>query len=248
MAGTGVSRFRSMPLPVGAFGVPPISGYVAWFDAMDSSTITVSDGRVSQWSDKSGNGNNLVQATAGSQPNYGLAMLNGLPSVGFDGANDNLACTTITSSDRTFSWFAAMAVHSLNDISTVVGSGGGSGGLELRITSNTPGDGHIIVNKAGTSTLAETSSSVVATASRPFVVAACLSDTDITLYANRLSETVSNSTTFTGSRTVLVAFERTGGSRFARSHMGEMIAYDSTIGSTDALKIIDYLMSKWGIT
>jgi len=247
MVGTGVSRLRTMPLPVGAFGVPPVSGYVAWYDAMDASSLTFSDGRVSQWSDKSGNGNHLVQATAASQPNYGLTNLNGLPAVGFDGANDNLSCATVTSSDRTFSWFAAMAVHSLNDISTVVGSGGGTGGLELRITSNTPGDGHIIINKAGISTLSETSSSVVATASNPFVVAACLSDTDITLYANRLSETDSNSTTFTSSRTLLVAFERTGGSRFARSHMGELIGYDSTIGSTDALKIIDYLMAKWGI-
>jgi len=39
-----------------------------WLDAADSSTITQSAGSVSQWDDKSVNGNNVTQGTASSQP------------------------------------------------------------------------------------------------------------------------------------------------------------------------------------
>lgn len=246
MMGTGVSRLRAMPLPVGAFGVPPVSGYVAWFDAMDVSSVTVSDGHVSQWSDKSGNGNHLVQATAGAQPNYGLATLNGLPAVGFDGANDVLACASLTGSDRTFSWFGVVAVHGLADTSSLIGSGGGTGGLEFRITSS-GGDGLLLLIKSGVANLSVTSG-IAAVGSVPFVMAVSLSATDITIYKNMSSETDADSTAFTGSRTVLVGQNRTSGTSFARIHVGELIAYDTTKDATDSASVIGYLMAKWGIT
>ncbi|MBT5915795.1 MAG: LamG domain-containing protein, partial [Opitutae bacterium] len=41
-----------------------------WLDANDSSTITHSSNAVSEWRDKSGNGFNLTQSTAGSKPAY----------------------------------------------------------------------------------------------------------------------------------------------------------------------------------
>lgn len=41
-----------------------------WLDAADSSTITLNGSNVSQWNDKSGNGRNVSQATAASQPTY----------------------------------------------------------------------------------------------------------------------------------------------------------------------------------
>ena len=43
---------------------------VAWYDAMDESTITESAGAVSQWDDKSGNGFHQVQANGALQPMY----------------------------------------------------------------------------------------------------------------------------------------------------------------------------------
>lgn len=66
-----------------------------WLDADDASTITLQGGggtgpggsdHVSQWSDKSGNDNHVVQATASSQPIYTTAGLNGRPVLTFSGA------------------------------------------------------------------------------------------------------------------------------------------------------------------
>ena len=53
------------------FNPRTISGCVLWLDGADSATIQVSSGtNVSQWTDKSGSGDNAVQATAANQPTY----------------------------------------------------------------------------------------------------------------------------------------------------------------------------------
>ena len=54
-----------------------------WLDAVDSSTITLNSTTVSQWNDKSGNGRNFSQATAGNQPVYSTSALNGKNVINF---------------------------------------------------------------------------------------------------------------------------------------------------------------------
>lgn len=54
-----------------------------WLDASDSTTITESSNAVSNWADKSGNGNDLAQATGADQPTYTTNSLNGLAVVKF---------------------------------------------------------------------------------------------------------------------------------------------------------------------
>jgi len=53
-----------------------------WFDAADASTITESGGAVSQWDDKSGNGDNAIWAA--SKPTYELGAFNGKDSIYFN--------------------------------------------------------------------------------------------------------------------------------------------------------------------
>ena len=59
-----------------------------WFDASDSTTITLNGSNVSQWRDKSGAGRNMSQATAASQPAYVESSINGKAVVSLDGSND----------------------------------------------------------------------------------------------------------------------------------------------------------------
>ena len=73
------------------FSPRSISGLAAWYDAADSASITIQTG-VQQWSDKSGNGRNLVQNTTNNQPLHGSVTLNGKPVVTFDGTNDSMGC------------------------------------------------------------------------------------------------------------------------------------------------------------
>jgi hypothetical protein len=62
-----------------------------WFDAADTTTITLNGPNVSQWNDKSGNNRHATQATATNQPLFVTSVpgANGLPAIQTDG-NDTL--------------------------------------------------------------------------------------------------------------------------------------------------------------
>jgi len=92
-----------------SIGIPSTLGKVAafspldlspvlWLDASDTSTITESGGAVSQWDDKSGNGNDVTQGTAANQPTSGTRTLNGLNVLDFDGTTDFLTVSGFTAS------------------------------------------------------------------------------------------------------------------------------------------------------
>lgn len=54
-----------------------------WLDAADESTITLNGSTVSQWRDKSGSSGHVSQGTAGLQPAYLTADLNGKAGIDF---------------------------------------------------------------------------------------------------------------------------------------------------------------------
>ncbi len=63
-----------------------------WLDASETSTMTVVSTKVTNWTDKSGNGRTVTQATAGNQPTYSAT-----------GIGTNLAGVTFTNSASTAS-------------------------------------------------------------------------------------------------------------------------------------------------
>jgi hypothetical protein len=67
----------------GAWTPAELTGLALWLDAADSSTITLNGTDVSQWDDKSGNGNHVSNATAATQPPYLATGWNGKPTLSF---------------------------------------------------------------------------------------------------------------------------------------------------------------------
>ena len=76
---------------VAAFSPKDIShnGLVLWLAANNITGLADNDS-VAQWDDFSGENNHATQATGGSQPTYKTGILNGQPSVRFDGSSDFL--------------------------------------------------------------------------------------------------------------------------------------------------------------
>ena len=56
---------------------------IMWLDASDRDAITLSGSSVTKWWDKSGKGNNLVNASGYQIPNYNISGMNGSPTVSF---------------------------------------------------------------------------------------------------------------------------------------------------------------------
>lgn len=84
------------------FDPKSISGLAAWWDAADSSSLTLDgSGNVSSWADKSGNGVTASQGTANNRPRPTAAALNGKQVLTFDGANDALSFTGTARTDET---------------------------------------------------------------------------------------------------------------------------------------------------
>ena len=71
----------------GGFLPTDIADLELWLDAADSGTVTLNGDDVSQWDDKSADGNDAVQGSASLQPLYDIAAVNGLNAISFDGAN-----------------------------------------------------------------------------------------------------------------------------------------------------------------
>lgn len=64
-----------------------------WYDAADTSSISVSGTAVTQWNDKGSLGLNLTQGTAGNRPTSGTTTLNGKNVITFDGGDVLLNAT-----------------------------------------------------------------------------------------------------------------------------------------------------------
>jgi hypothetical protein len=80
-----------------------IPGCALWLDAADTTTITKTGSNVTQWNDKSGNGNNATQSTSASQPTSGVSTQNGNNVITFTGTTKfmsygttNVSASTIT--------------------------------------------------------------------------------------------------------------------------------------------------------
>lgn len=74
-----------------AFSPTDITGLELWLDASDAGTITDTAGEVSQWDDKSAQGNDVVQATSGNQGN--TSTINTNDGIFFDGTGERMRDT-----------------------------------------------------------------------------------------------------------------------------------------------------------
>ena len=74
----------------------PTGNLSFWQDASDFSTVILATG-VSAWRDKSGNNRHFTQPVGANQPSYSSTAFFGLPGLTFDGVNDSLQLTGISS-------------------------------------------------------------------------------------------------------------------------------------------------------
>lgn len=240
--GRGQERYPNAKRPrIEGPTVPPVAGFLAWYDFSDVSTLTYSGQRVTAANDKSANALHLSLG-AGDLWLSALPYGQGRACILFPSTGYFQNTSTTVVSDFTSSYFVVGCIPNLSLTYYMIGPSG-TGGVSFRVNATS---GQLETAKAGLAALGVQSNASV-TALTPFVGASVVSATNVTQYLNLTSETDAHGQTPTAGRTLRVGVSE-GGTLPFKGWMGEVVIYDSTLSSGDAESVIKYLMAKWSIT
>lgn len=230
---------RTIGLARGAAAWTPASlSPVAWYDASDTATITASSNRVSQWNDKSGNGNHLTQASGSLQPQSGINTLNSLNTVTLDTVTRYMSASFSASQPIT-----VYAVYHLTDFTGGAFDryfdGGGSGSRIILYVTGTP-TWHVNAGSDADTGLAEGG-----TGDR----------NQVTVFNGASSEFWQNGTQYGGTlsvgtggivTTLLIGGDGAGATGIV-GNLGELVFQAGAGSSTDRANWAAYTLAKWGL-
>jgi hypothetical protein len=254
--------FPAIPVPL------TISGLQLWLDASDSSTLfdgtiggslVTSDGAaVARWVDKSGNGRNLIQATANARPLLKTGIKNGRNIISFDGTNDALGIlgANITNNVSIITMFAVVrSTKALSGsvyqpvINQSIGSSNNNSRSSIYLTNTIEAGGRRLdadsYQFVKTSTLS-TGEWVIAGSIHNYG-AATLSAFKNGIGTNRVQGfQTSGNTSATNSQTVTVGGTSNPTEKL-RGEIAEVIIYNTGITTNQRQAVETYLNNKWAI-
>lgn len=218
----------------------PVSGLVLWLDA--SQITGLSDGgSVTTWEDKSGEGNDATQATAGFRPTYQTNEINSLPIVQFDGTDDFLALTsplpTGNSARTVFVVFSLVADANNALISW------GNNSIDQGWIVRTKNNASFALQRIGNDIEGAGGLTVVDT---PYLFTASEDGSNnADARIDGVSFGTSSSATNTGTNLGCIGCFDTS-QQFANARIGEIRVFDVFLDSTNRAEVEALLMSKWG--
>jgi hypothetical protein len=247
-----------------SFNPASIAGIKAWYDASDTTTISLSGSAVTQWNDKSGNSYNLTQGTSARRPQSGVNTLNGRNVITFDG-NDVLIAASApnwtflsnsggatvfmaayydTTAAQTMIFDTSTSTTGAVGVTTFRGSSDklgafvayGTGGQYVSLDSNLP----TLTDGAASYWSLKLDNSNATAANRIKAQVNGGSETGANTYTNTPSSSAPAQSLFLGSYD-------TSGSQGFQGRVAEIIMYSGILSSTDIATVNAYLASKWGI-
>lgn len=219
-----------------------IANLVAWYDASDTTTITHSGGAVSQWNDKSGNGNHATQANASGRPITGTRTINGLNTLDFDTINKSmdLPAGLLELSGGSWTYLAVVATDNASASQRIIAgmnAGNMVHGLYMQTSAfATSRQGGTGLNAAATGAL---STNVSCIAGRRL---------GATLQAYRDGSLTSASigTAVNVTSTSMSLSQISAGQLDGR--IAEILMFSQSISDADYNSAVAYLAAKWGFT
>ena len=230
-----------LPFPSG------ITGLVARYDAQDLASISLSGSQVTQWNDLSGNAYHATQGTSTNRPLSGTRTINGKNVIDFDGSNDFLSNSNVTTSydgeDKAFTifWVQDRDV----DTGSIYGFGRTSSNLSLNwfyddyLFVRDNGGSNTTLTIAGSDTL---SNSFITTRS---------SGLNFTGYVNKTlvnTGTAYNLGNITFDMSTIGALRYGANTQdFYNGAIGELIYYNRELTTGEVLQVHNYLSARWAI-
>lgn len=238
-----ISHRRTVTAPFTPIGVPTI---FAWWRSdsglyTDSAktTLCVNDGdAVGAWADVSGNGHDLLQATAGNKPVYKTNRLNGFPSVLFNRAiPQNIQTATFTAlTNYTVITVLRFASHGTN-YRRYWETQAATAFLSNDATNNKHGIG------PGTGTLFGSLTLTIATWYR---LAELVGSSNVKTYNNNAID-LNNANSTSSMTQFAMGDPTTGEADQMDGDIVEMVVYSSKLGTADLTKVDNYLKSRYGL-
>ena len=238
-----IQSISSLPHPMIAAG----KNLVLWIDASDFETITLNGSDVSQWRDKSGNGNHANQTIASRQPLYATNAVNGKSVVRLNGILDNFLIThsSTLNLSNTCSIFAAFNKTNVAGEEYLFQKGGASvvgGPPAIRFHADTfnfdsPGWG-VDFDKTSFPT-------------GSFIINTVVRDTGSYLVFN-IDRVATTPTTFldkafSNNTSNLHIGSNTGETgNFFQGDIGEILIFNSRLSVYQTFLVENYLANKWG--
>jgi hypothetical protein len=228
------------------FRPPQISGLVAWFDASDPSSVQGNP--VTQWNDKSSNGNSAVATTG---PTY-TSDPQGRPCMSFTGTQWLESLVTVPGTSHSL-----IAVHAPTYTNGSNGAGGTYGGnsslfrfqtganyLVFPYYANGP-RGYITSYGLGSGDATLVENSVAGTAS---IINANIAPTSQIIYKNGTQQSSQATSLTSGTSPALTIGRYTPGLlEYYQGYVYEMIVYSASLTQTQRQNIEGYLGWKWGL-
>lgn len=232
-----------------AFDPRSIGSIEGWWDASDSSTITLVSGVVSQWNDKSGNSRNFTQSTGANRPSVLTAQRNGLNVLNFGGSpvTMNQAWTRQLSGGNT--WIMVFSYQDTASVELPI--------LRMDVNVNAIQKGASNAanvsrrNKIG-SFVNNTSSTLfvadqIADANSEWQVVSSVAGTTLGHYKNGSleTETAFSGTLASSSSTTLRVAEASFA--YTKLHVAEILIYSKPLSAAERASVERWLGGKWGI-
>lgn len=251
-----LSNFRGKAKPTG-FLPSSITGLNLWLDATDSSTITQSTSKVSQWNDKSGNSRHFTQATSSEQPSYettgfggkacinvsaGTRLVRAANSMGTLASSLTMSVFVVAETTFTNQWN-----NTVTNWFTAAGSEFGDGTSRFHLSFRNDGGNLHTLYAAGA-----LRSSAGGTADNTkyisgFVWSGANQTSLLTL--NGTTQTFTPTAALPNSSANASSVFSIGDSRagFACKRIAEVIMYDKALTTTDRQSVENYLKAKYAI-
>jgi hypothetical protein len=226
-----------------------IPNLTLWLDAADSASISLSGSSVTQWSDKSGKGNNATQSTGAWQPTYSTTGLNGRPTITFASQQLNI----INNSSLVYSSGITTFIVSQWTDNISAGGGGtvifakwGGGGNEWSVLTSSQNTTPVYYTAGAGQFVALTTGSVPITTNTPIVFSQ--------RFANGAKQEVGVNRSFIQSAASISITNGTENIRIGSifttdtiQTISEILFYTRPFSDYERLETINYLVQKWRV-
>ena len=229
--------------PIGGFLPTDVANLKLWLDADDPTTFSFSSSNlISQWNDKSGQGNNLTQGTVADQPLLIQGVQNGKPIVRFDAIDDFLQRVNFTGgaiSQPDTIYFVCKFPSATSSTNGFVFDGDTSRqAVNHDQISTLSNYGMFSPTVLSTTTTVDTINILL--------YKAVFNDTSSSLDKSQVQQ-LSGTTGANGLNGIVLGAPFSRADSFSNPDIAEMLFYESIPSTGDDADIISYLRNKWAL-